>query len=72
MVLFLVAGMYLLMAEQPYPIRFLFPKNVFALGAEGERYRRRVELRSKLLWGVVVALLVGVVVTLLTNPWVRR
>jgi hypothetical protein len=39
-------------------VRF-FPSNVFAIGKGKERYKRMLELRSKIVWGVVVAFFVS-------------
>ena len=42
------------------PYRYLVPTNLFLLGKESGRYNQRVALRGKIVWGVGIALVVGV------------
>ena len=48
-----------------------FPRNHFVIGGGAERYAEEVQLRASLFWGVLVALVVGVlgsVIVLLAKP----
>jgi len=43
----------------------LIPRNHFAIGGGAERYQRSLKLRGRIIWGVCVALAVGVLANLL-------
>jgi hypothetical protein len=45
-------------------VKYFFPSNVFLFGKELKRYADIQTLRSRLFWGVIVALLVGIAASL--------
>ena len=44
-------------------VTWLFPHNIFHWGKSAIAYERRKDLRSKLFWGVIVALVIGIAST---------
>jgi hypothetical protein len=50
-----------------YAAKLLYPKNVFLIGAEIDRYAHLVSIRQYLLTGVAVSLIVGIVASIIAN-----
>ncbi|SDI57325.1 hypothetical protein [Desulfosporosinus hippei] len=45
--------------------KYLLPFNLFLWGKENTRYKKLIDLRSKIIWGVGVALIISVIASLL-------
>jgi len=43
------------------PIEYLYPTRVFLLGKEIERHEKIKLLRHNILWGIIIAFIVGVI-----------
>ena len=66
LLVFLAAGgfKYALGIKSPKIINYLFPSSLFLFGKEKKEYEEVKERRSKIFWGVIVALVIGVVPSL--------
>jgi hypothetical protein len=41
-------------------VRYYYPSNIFLIGKEIERQRKREEQRDKIVWGVAIALIINI------------
>jgi dolichol kinase len=55
----IVTALWILVANPQW--KYIVPGNLFLIGKERERYDRLIDIRDKVVWGVIVAFIVGIV-----------